>query len=512
MTYYLKYRPQKIEDLDIDNVRESLGKIVASGEIPHAFLFSGPKGTGKTSAARILAKVVNCLGNEKKYGEPCNKCNQCKSITKGSNIDVIELDAASHRGIDDVRALRGAVKLAPASSRKKVYIIDEAHMLTTEAANALLKTLEEPPDHVMFILATTNPEKLIETIKSRVTNIIFKKATEKEVERSLAKIAKGEKLKDKGAITLIAKKADGSFRDGAKILEELVTQKIKLNTKDADEFLFKKKTFNIEELLTHLAERNTKEALKEIEGAVNAGVSLEIYTSAILKRLRSALLNKVGLEGEEYAELNKKEIIILIRLFVSAASELKGAVIEQLPLEVAVIEWCDEQNSQAGEERKKKAIENTENENGENADTADFKEKALEREVIMDTKKIVTDTKKIVNEVTEEVWSKILLAIKPINTSIEALLRAARPLGFDGKVLTLSVFYRFHKERLEDTHHLKVLEEVVARVLGCPTRIECLLAEPQAREVLKVEPKEEVVLTDETDDDIIKVAKEIFGN
>jgi len=505
MTYYLKYRPQKIEDLDIANVRESLRKIVASGKIPHAFLFSGPKGTGKTSAARILAKVVNCAGNEKKYGEPCNKCSQCKSITKGSNIDVIELDAASHRGIDDVRALRDAVKLAPAGSRKKVYIIDEAHMLTTEAANALLKTLEEPPDHVMFILATTNPEKLIDTIRSRVTNILFKKATEKEVERSLSKIAKGENLKDKGAITLIAKKSDGSFRDGAKILEELVTQKIKLNTKDADEYLFKKKTFDVEELLSCLSEKDTKKAVEEIEGAVNAGVSLEVYTSAILKRLRGALLNKVGLEGEEYPELNKREVIALIRLFVRAASELKGAVIEQLPLEVAVIEWCDERDTQPDNEKKEKTTKNTGNGNNENVDTVNFK--------AIETKKEATiNTKKMGNEVTEEMWTKILLAIKPINTSIEALLRAAKPLGFDGKVLTLSVFYRFHKERLEDTHHLRVLEEVVAGVLGCPDRIECFLAEPQPKEVLKVEPKKEIVLTDETDDDIIKVAKEIFGN
>jgi DNA polymerase-3 subunit gamma/tau len=505
MTYYLKYRPQKIEDLDIKNVRESLGKIVASGKIPHAFLFSGPKGTGKTSAARILAKVINCQRNVKKYGEPCNKCSQCKSITKGANIDVVELDAASHRGIDDVRALRDAVKLAPANSKKKVYIIDEAHMLTTEAANALLKTLEEPPDHVMFILATTNPEKLIETIRSRVTNIVFKKATEKEIKRSLAKIARGEKLNDKGAIALIAQKADGSFRDGAKILEEMVVQKIKLNTKDAEEFLFKKKTFNVEELLSHLSEKNTIKALKEVEGVVNAGVSLETYTLEILKRLRGALLNKVGLKGEEYAELSKKEIIALIRLFVGAADELRGAVIEQLPLEVAVIEWCDDKKTHSEDKGRKIVITNKGNGNGENIDTTDFKEAVVKKEVI-------TKEKKKVNEINEEMWTKILLAVKPINTSIEALLRAAKPLGFDGRVLTLSVFYRFHKERLEDTHHLRVLEEIVAGVLGCPTKIECLLAEPQPKQVLKVEPKEEVVLTEETDEDIIKVAKEIFGN
>src|SRR3972149_5898243 len=192
MTFYLKYRPQKLEELDIAPVRESLKNVVSSGQIPHAFLFSGPKGTGKTSAARILAKILNC---EKKGKEPCNKCDQCLSITKGSNIDVIELDAASHRGIDDVRALRDAVKLSPARARRKVYIIDEAHMLTTEASNALLKTLEEPPSHVNFILATTNPEKLIETIRSRATSVSFRKAASDEIVNSLGRIVKGEKIK-----------------------------------------------------------------------------------------------------------------------------------------------------------------------------------------------------------------------------------------------------------------------------------------------------------------------------
>ena len=173
-------------------VREELKKIVKSKKIPHALLFSGPKGTGKTSAARILAKVINCEDPDKS-GEPCNKCSQCTAITKGSSLDVIELDAASNRGIDDIRSLRDAVKLSPVSARKKIYVVDEAHMLTTEAANAFLKTLEEPPDHVVFILATTNPEKLIPTVRSRLANIVFAKATVEEIKRQLVRVVKGEK-------------------------------------------------------------------------------------------------------------------------------------------------------------------------------------------------------------------------------------------------------------------------------------------------------------------------------
>ena len=205
MTFYLTYRPRRLNELDSEIVRESLTKIIKSQNIPHAFLFTGPKGTGKTSSARVLAKIVNCTKN-KELAEPCNSCDQCKSVDSGSNLDVLEIDAASHRGIDDIRALRDAVKLSPISAKKKVYIIDEAHMLTTEASNALLKTLEEPPRHVMFILATTNPEKLIETIRSRCQIIHFKKASPEELERSLARIVKGENYKvDKEGLRLIAK-------------------------------------------------------------------------------------------------------------------------------------------------------------------------------------------------------------------------------------------------------------------------------------------------------------------
>ena len=163
MVFYRKYRPQKIDDLDSAAVRDTLHAVLQN-DVSHAFLFTGPKGLGKTSTARIVAKVVNCERKKKGSIEPCNECDQCVSITNGTNVDVLEIDAASNRGIDEIRELKEKIRLAPVAAHRKVYIIDEVHMLTTEAFNALLKTLEEPPSHAMFILCTTEAHKVPETI------------------------------------------------------------------------------------------------------------------------------------------------------------------------------------------------------------------------------------------------------------------------------------------------------------------------------------------------------------
>lgn len=505
MTLYLKYRPQTLTDLDSTSVRESLIKIVESESIPHAFLFSGPRGTGKTSAARILAKVVNCdpeKSSLRKGIEPCNECGQCTSITKGTNMDVIELDAASHRGIDDVRALRDAVKLAPARARKKVYIIDEAHMLTTEASNALLKTLEEPPEHVMFILATTNPEKLIDTIRSRVTNIRFSKATREELIRSLEKVVKGEKLKaEPGTLPLLAEASDGSFRDAVKLLEQVVAEGIDLTKAKINEYLFKKETFDTVHFSELLAEKKTKEALDEIEKAISTGATSQQLTKNIIQTLRSFLMSKVGFDGEKFEKLNKEELIQLVTLFSDAARQIPGSLIEQISIEIAVITWCESGKKENSSIKKKEVNEEVK------VDPAES--------VIVPTKKSdhseeVRDTLQNGNTdgMSQEIWLRVLSEIRPKNASTEALLRAARPVSFDGVTLTLGVYYSFHKEHLEGNPHRDLLESTIEEILGNKVRVVCTLTDPPE----KPKVSEDVVLTENEDKDIIKVAKEIFGS
>lgn len=316
MTFYLKHRGQTVNELDIDSVRVSLANIIKSGSIPHAFLFAGPRGTGKTSAARILAKAINC---EKPAGsnEPCNKCKSCISITNGNNIDVIEMDAASNRGIDDVRSLRDIVKLAPANSKAKIYILDEAHMLTSEASNALLKTLEEPPAHVYFILATTNPEKLIDTIKSRTTLIQFTRATNQEIKRSLERIIKSEKLKIKAEdVERIIKLAKGSFRDAVKALEQYSSDASFLNNSFEN---------GSSDLVLSMLKKDIDKSLEIIKKCSN----VENLTDELLDKLHQILI-----------ETKDEKIIPLIELILTSKDMVKYSPIAELPLEVSLIKWC----------------------------------------------------------------------------------------------------------------------------------------------------------------------------
>jgi len=452
--YYLKYRPQKISELDLRDIREQLGQLLSSPNIPHALLFTGPKGLGKTSSARIVAKAINCEKKRKSF-EPCNKCGICKSITKGTSLDLIEIDGASNRGIDDIRELKEKINLAPTQAAKKVYVIDEVHMLTKEAFNALLKTLEEPPEHAFFILCTTEPKKLPETIISRCQRFNFTLANVSEIVRCLKRIVKGEKLKvaDK-VLDLISQKAGGSFRDATKILQQLAFGGKNISLKKAVELL-EKETDLSRGVLSSLVEKDIVQALKKLEQAVKQGADLKILAQTILENLRQALLSKydVWKEDSSRAELSFgegfeiKEIKKLISIFDQASRQLKGAVIPQLPLELAVLEFCSVKSEK--------------------------KPEILKVEKVVLTKEV---REKTGDDVLDK-WGRVLELVKKDNHSVEALLKSTKLKELDKDKLVIEVFYEFHKNKLETDEYLGLVGKRAGEVFGQSLKIEYVLRE-----------------------------------
>ncbi len=481
MSYYLKYRPQKISELDLTDVRDNLLSSLKKSDLSHAYLFVGPRGSGKTSAARILSQVINC--EERKdgsLGEPCGKCKVCIGIKAGSMVDVLEMDAASHRGIDDIRSLKERIKLSPVSLKKKVYIIDEVHMLTREAFNALLKVLEEPPAHVMFFLCTTELHKVPETIISRCTKIAFTKATKKEVQQSLMKVVKGEKLKiDTEAIELLADSVDGSFREGHKLLEQLASKEGQINEVDVKKILGLAGKEDVVELINMSLEGRTNEigkVLAEMElRGINAGNLLE----DLLKCLREMI--RVPHQSVQDGGVGKE--IELAGLLIESAEMIKVSPLPFLPIELALLEIG---LKSGGEPLTPIASDKLRDSSTSLGMTGDVRLGRNEKENILSLSKI------------EEDWGKLLDRISSKNRSVAGLLRASKPKLADGNNLTVEVFYEFHKTQLEQDSKRLLIEQAAEELWG-PMVLRCVLGDKQQKPLAEV-------------DDCIKAAEDVFGN
>lgn len=335
MSLYRKYRPQSFSNLvGQDHIRTTLMNALKSGKVNHAYLFTGPRGTGKTSTARLVAKAINCLNLQD--AEPCEACDICKDITDGRLIDLIEIDAASNRGIDEIRDLREKINFSPTRARSKVYIIDEVHMLTKEAFNALLKTLEEPPAHVFFILATTEVHKIPETILSRCQRFDFKRIEHAVMVERLASIAEQEKIEaEPKALEAISHVAQGGLRDAIGLLEQLSVDG-KLTFDHVRDVLGISGKVSLEKLYGFLQESDVRKGIEEIGALYNEGYDLSQFTKDFLELLRQKML-------EHVRDGNKQElgrILAWIGHFQQAHEGAKSATIPQLPLEVAVVQCC----------------------------------------------------------------------------------------------------------------------------------------------------------------------------
>lgn len=306
---YRKWRPQGFDSLvGQEAVRTALTNALETGRIAHAYLFAGPRGTGKTSTAKILAKAVNC-----EHGptpNPCNKCQNCVRINDGTSMDVFEIDAASNRGIDEIRDLREKVAFAPVNGRYKVYIIDEVHMLTTEAFNALLKTLEEPPPHVIFILATTEPHKIPATIHSRCQRFDFKRVTDSDIVKRLREVADGSGIAaDDDALQLIAVQADGGMRDALSLLDQCGVMAERVSAETVRSVLGIVGREALRELVKAVGEGNVPESLELLEALLAGGKDVKQIITELAEYLRAVLLYKASPEYREIYLTDTKEAI-----------------------------------------------------------------------------------------------------------------------------------------------------------------------------------------------------------
>ncbi len=360
---YRKYRPKNFAELlgQETNV-EILKNAAKSGRIGQAYIFYGPRGTGKTTTARLIAKLLNCEKRRTdeafaKLGEPCNVCNECLSIDAQTSFDVIEIDAASNRGIDEIRNLKESIQTSPTSAAHKVYIIDEAHMLTGAAFNALLKTLEEPPRHAAIILATTEFEKLPPTITSRAQRFIFNRPDKTTIIGKIADVAKKEKIKIDGpALELIAAASEGSFRDAISLLDQIASLTQSITLADAERITGRTGIKKVHALASLIVKKDLPGALAYLAELSDDGHNLVQFTKDLIHYLRKVLALRINptlekvmekdLTAEELAGAKKlgadadpKLLVTILKALIRAYSEMRYSPFAAVPLEVMLIEY-----------------------------------------------------------------------------------------------------------------------------------------------------------------------------
>ncbi|MBN3041150.1 MAG: DNA polymerase III subunit gamma/tau [Candidatus Omnitrophica bacterium] len=551
LAFALKYRPRDFDEVvGQKHVVGSLSNAIIKKRVHHAYLFSGPRGVGKTSMARILAKALNC--HKGPTAKPCGQCPSCLSIAKGTSLDLIEIDGASNRGIDEIRTLRESVKLSPAGSRYKIYIIDEVHMLTQEAFNALLKTLEEPPAHVKFIFATTHPHKVLPTILSRCQKFQFNLFTLEEIVLKLKKITKSEGLKiQEDLLYTIGRAAGGSIRDAESLLDQLVPIILeKGSLDDVFGFLGIIDENSLNNMLQFTIEGNLEQALSFIDSIVNDGKDLGVFINYFIEHLRNLLLAKVS--NKTFAQLSDvspqtKEFILqlckkietgqvlrLIDLLLKAKDTSSRLNTVRIPFELALIKFIlkaedlpvDESPKPASGDKTEKresgkisgarqghtSIEKSDRKParpGENLslkskEQDDF-EKAIETIVLDIEDSRVSDKDEAVKKepepeeqtepddlllaVIKQNWRESLNHMHKTRAAISSHLSFARPVSSRGKVVVIAFKPGdcFHKEIVESVKNLRFIEGVFSNIAGKEVGVKFILQETVRDQELELE-------------------------
>jgi DNA polymerase-3 subunit gamma/tau len=533
LSLYRKYRPQSFASDELfgqDHIVNTLRNAIRLDRIAHAYLFCGPRGTGKTTTARILAKAVNCLDPDP-ANRPCNRCEACRAINANATTDVIEIDAASNRGIDDIRDLRERVKYAPTMLKTKFYIIDEAHQITGAAANAFLKTLEEPPPHTKFVLATTDPEELLQTIVSRCQRFDFRRISIDAMTARLRQVAAAEGFElDDDAILTIARHATGSLRDALGILDQVAVYREEADPESSRITIDLVRTVlgvsrndRVEGMVRAIADQDPGASLRIINEAVDAGEDIRQLGRQLISYLRVLMLERASgtpeadeIARELAARFDLPQLARVTQLFADIDYKARHAAIVQLPLELALIRACSPEpvpaaagpqppapssafDSQPAVEppapRPRGGLSLRDRVRGASMSAGGERPAPPQPEPEQPATpapppRTIAETAPPAPEryaataapgagsgdldLIVERWDNIRMDVKALNRRTEALLQQADPLHVEGSQLTLVAAYPFHQKRLNDDDTRKVIEGVIERQVGRKITVVCV--------------------------------------
>lgn len=553
-TLYRKYRPKNFgEIIGQQHIVRTLSNAIKNNRVGQAYLFTGPRGTGKTSIARILAKTVNCatLVSEERaetkssirQSSPqrteadsklnicnsCDECKACKTVDEGRSLDIIEIDAASNTGVDNIRELRETVSLPPTFLKYKVYIIDEVHMLSAGAFNALLKTLEEPPSHVIFILATTEIHKVPETIISRCQRFDFARLPLQNIIEKLTLIAKSEKISiDKDSLEMIAIAAEGGMRDAESLLGQIIALEDKnITLKEVEEILGTTDRKFACELSEMLFAGNSTGAIAKINTLLTDGYDLQVFNKSLINYLRQLMLLKISPELKSYfsyeitadqiekmleqikkVELSK--IVSTINLFLEAQDKISASMLPQLPLEIAIIKATNtfpdikHETYNIQQTSNQNTIDNNNKENPKSPASPaggqipnfqpttnhpqDGKKNTEEIKIENNNATMKQFNNEPNNNLTiEEItakWHTLLEKIAPFNHSLKALLSNCRVSAISGSEITLATPYDFYMQKLNDPGNRLTVEDILGKILGSKIRIKTIIGkEADAKDI-----------------------------
>lgn len=506
---YRVWRPKKLSDVvGQEHITKTIKNALTQEKLTHAYLFTGPRGTGKTSAAKIISKAVNCLNAP--TDEPCNQCESCLGISDGSIVDVIEIDAASNNGVDEIRDIRDKVKFAPSSVRYKVYIIDEVHMLTTGAFNALLKTLEEPPKHVLFILATTEPHKIPLTIISRCQRFDFKRITSQSmIERMKFIIGHYDTNVSEEALAMIARVSEGGMRDALSLLDQAISySEGDITVEDVLSITGSVSQDTLINIVQILLDRDVLNGLKIVDKIIAKGKEPIRFIEDLIFFLRDLLLYRTAPQltevlervtvTEQFEKMAKRDVQLswiyeAIELLNQISNDMKWSSHPKIFIEIAIVKLCNNRpgfNAQGEEDvgsltekvhMLEKKIANISTGNFEQSKDAPTQQKTKQKVSPVGGRGASTQVKEVLKNATKQdlqkatsSWGEVMEFVKKQSVPAHAWLSDCKPVACSNRALLLSFQNEMHRDMI-DTKFRDVVETSIENILGRPVQVLTLL-------------------------------------